>query len=460
MTTLDPHNVAAWTEQPYEELHALSHSEISDVQQEALRVRFESLCPQLAALDKLATQQGVSRVEELDDVLPVLFDHRVYKSYPLSLIEKRQFARLSAWLNRLTTHNLISIPLDGVDSVDEWLTRLDEHGMIIGHSTGTTGKLSFIPRSRTEWAAWRTDHFESLRLAMGLDMRTEKIHNFAAGYRYGHQMMAKQGMLFGAETAGGEACRHMLYDYRLSSDLLSLAGRMHAAEERGELDQLQIDPRLLEERKQLIEAARHREEDLQHWFEKLVVEFRGQKVLVGGTSADMVRLALKGKEVGLRVEFAPGSVLAIGGGFKGFKDAPANWKEVLHEFFGIQKMASFYGMSEMIAANPICDAGFFHVAPYTIPILLNEDAERLPAAGTQTGRMAFYDLLAETYWGGFISGDRVTITFDDDCTCGLRSPRVHSDITRFADLAGGDDKITCAGTAKAYNDFMDYVGGA
>jgi hypothetical protein len=460
MTSLDPQNVAAWTERPLAELLALSAADVRDLQREALTRRFETLRPRLEALDKLAGQQGVDRVHDVDDVLPVLFDHRVYKSYPLSLIEKRQFPRLTAWLNRLTTHGLTDVPLDGVNSVDDWLSRLDEHGMIMGHSTGTTGKLSFIPRSRAEFPAWRNDHFASLLMASGLDFRKEKIHNFAAGYRYGHQMMAKQGMLFGAETAGGEDYRHMLYDYRISSDLLSLAGRMHAAEERGELDQLDIDPRILEERKQLIEAARHREEDLQLWFEKLAVEFRGQRVLVGGTSADMVRLAMKGQEEGLRVEFAPGSVIAVGGGFKGFKDAPANWKELLRGFFGITKMASFYGMSELIAAAPICGAGFYHIAPYTIPILLDEDANRLPAEGTQTGRMAFYDLLAETYWGGFISGDRVTITFDEDCPCGLKSPRIHQDITRFADLAGGDDKITCAGTAKAYESFMDYVSGA
>lgn len=460
MVSLDPQNVAAWTEQPLEELLALTADDVRSAQQEALRLRFDSLRPQLEPLDKLAAQQGVDRIEEIDDVLPVLFDHRVYKSYPLSLIEKRQFPRLTAWLGRLTTHDLTAIPLDGVNSVDDWLTRLDEHGMIVGHSTGTTGKLSFIPRSRTEWPAWNNDHFQSLRLSMGLDMTKEKIHNFQAGYRYGHQMMAKQGMLFAAETAGGEAYRHMLYDRRLSSDLLSLAARMHAAEERGELDQLQIDPKLLEERKQLIDDSRNREEDLQLWFEKLAVEFRGQKVVVGGTSADMVRLAMKGQEVGLKVEFAPGSVIATGGGFKTFKGAPANWKELLHEFFGIQKMASFYGMSELIAGAPYCDAGFYHIAPYTIPLLLDEEANRLPATGTQTGRFAFYDLLAETYWGGFISGDRVTMTFDEPCACGLVSPRVHPDITRFADLPGGDDKITCAGTAKAYEDFMDYVSGA
>jgi len=30
-------------------------------------------------------------------------------------------------------------------------------------------------------------------------------------------------------------------------------------------------------------------------------------------------------------------------------------------------------------------------------------------------------------------------------------------ITHFAEMEGGDDKISCAGTAQAYNDFMDFV---
>ena len=460
MTTLDPHDVAAWTELPAEELLAFSAADVRGVQLEALRLRFDDLRKQVSALDKLAAEQGVERIAQFDDVLPVLFDHRVYKSYPLSLIEKRQFPRLTAWLNRLTTQDLNAVSLEGIDSVDDWITRLDENGMIIGHSTGTTGKLSFVPRSRTEWPAWCNDHFEMVRFVTGIDMRHEKVHNITAGYRYGHQMMAKQGMLFCAESPGGEADRHMLYDFRLSSDLLSLAGRMHAAEERGELDQLHIDPKLLQDRKQLIEAAQHREQDLERWFTTLARELRGQKVVVGGTSADMVRLAMTGIEKGIDVDFAPGSVLAVGGGFKGFKDAPTNWRDFLREFFGINKISSFYGMSEMIGACPICDAGFYHIAPYTIPILLDADAKPLPAEGTQTGRMAFYDLLAETYWGGFISGDRVTITFDDECPCGFNSPRIHQDIARFSELEGGDDKITCAGTAKAYNDFMDYVSGA
>jgi len=251
----------------------------------------------------------------------------------------------------------------------------------------------------------------------------------------------------------------MLYDYPLSSDLLSLAGRMQAAEERGELDQLEIDPRILEERKQLIEASRHRAEDLERWFAKLAEEFRGQRIRVGGTSADMVRLALKGREQGVVCQFAPGSILMVGGGMKGFKDAPANWQQILKEFFGVDRIRSMYGMSECMPTAPKCSEENYHLMPYVIPIVLDENAVPLPREGVQTGRLALYDLLAETYWGGFISGDRVTIHWDDACACGWKSPRIAPDIVRFSELEGGDDKITCAGTAKAYSDFMDYVSG-
>lgn len=459
-TVLDPEDVAAWTAQPFEELFSLSRADVEGPQREVLIRRFEALRPTVNALDKLASRQGVDRIDTVDDVIPVLFDHRVYKSYPLSLIEKRQFTRLTAWLRRLTQHDITRVPLDGVNSVDDWLCRLDEHGMIIGHSTGTTGKLSFIPRSQTEWPAWKNVHFEVLRAAVGVDVRQVKIPSFSSGYRSGHQMMTKMGRLFAQDQAGGDESRHMLYDYPLSSDLLSLAGRLQSAEERGELDKLQIDPRLLEERKQLIEASRHRDDDLQRWFAKLAEEFRGQRVRIGGTSADLVRLALKGQETGVVCEFAPDSILVAGGGMKGFKDAPADWEQLIKDFFGINRICSMYGMSECMGTAPLCSAGYFHFLPYTIPIVLDSDAVALPREGVQTGRLALFDLLAETYWGGFISGDRVTIHWDYACECGWTGPRIERNIVRFGELEGGDDKITCAGTAKAYSDFMDYLSGA
>ena len=179
---------------------------------------------------------------------------------------------------------------------------------------------------------------------------------------------------------------------------------------------------------------------------------------IGGVPADLTRLALKAEERGFHCEFAPDSVVIIGGGMKAYKDAPVDWQDRILSFLGAQRLNAQYGMSEISAQAPQCREGFYHFLPFTRPVILDEDFVPLPREGTQTGRIALFDFLAETYWGGFISGDRVTIHWDD-CGCGWPSPRVGSDIVRFAELAGvEDDKITCAGTVKAYSDFMDYVG--
>ncbi len=454
---LDPRDVAAWAATPFERLFALSSREIEAPQLEALNHRLEQLRPHVSALDSLAARQGISRAASFDEAAPLLFDHRVYKSYPISLIERRQFDRLTVWLRRLTKHDVTKIPLDGVRSVDGWLERLDEHGMIMLHSTGTTGKLSFFPRSRDEWPAWQDAFFESTRAATGVDRRTEAIPTFYPGYRSGHTTGTKAQRLFSEASAEGDEGRHCLYDYKRSSDLLSLAARLRQAEERGELDALDIDPELLEERAKLIEAGRNRQQDLQRWFTKLAEEYRGQRVRVTGVTADLVQVALTGREQGFKCEFAPGSVLFAGGGLKGLRDVPPDWEKVVTEFFGIDRLSSMYAMTESMGFPPLCTAGYYHFFPYTIPLLLDADGNVLPREGVQTGRLGLFDLLAESYWGGILTGDRVTMYWEQDCACGWKGARIDKGITRFSELEGGDDKITCAGTEQVYSEFMDYV---
>lgn len=456
-TVLDPHHPATWAALPYEAVQHLDPGSVEAAQLEAMLLRFRRLRPAVSALDKLATSQGVDDPHTIADLLPAFFDHRVYKTYPLSLLEKRQYDKLTTWLQRLTTHDLSSIPLDELHSIDDWMQRLDDHGMLIGHSTGTTGKLSFIPRSRTEWPAWQDSYFEMMRAGQGIDFRQEVLPNFSPMYRTGHQMMIKMQHLFAEASKGGEANRHVLYDYSMSSELLSMAARMQAAEAKGELDRLQIPAALLKEREEHIARSRTREHDLEQWFLRMVNEYRGQRVKLGGTQADVVKLMMRGKELGVTCDFAPGSVLMATAGMKGFKGAPDDWRDQVRAYFGIERISAAYGMSECTGTAPLCEHGYFHFFPYTVPILLDEEGQQLPKVGVQVGRMALFDLLAETYWGGFVSGDQVTMHFDGTCECGWRGPRIEDHIRRFADQEGGDDKISCAGTAQAYNDFMDYV---
>jgi hypothetical protein len=454
---LSPQKPGAWPSLRHEYLLGLSRRDYEPIQLEALRGRLNALKDGVAALHRLLDRQGTRQIESFGDALPLFFDHRVYKSYPLSLIETRDFSRLTAWLGRLTTHDLSKLDLSGLKTVDDWLARLDEAGMMIGHSTGTTGKLSFIPRSRTEWPAWDVAYTEATRATSGVDSKRDFVPTFFPGYRGGHHMMLMMLSLFNIPGAGGAENYHTLYQTSVSSDLMSLAGRMQSAEDRGELNQIGLDPALLRAREAMIAQGRRREQDMEAWFNKLITEFRGKRVKIGGSYADLVRVAQSGTARGVKCEFGPGSFIMSGGGMKGFKDAPVDWEGLIKRFFGIDKIFSVYGMSECMGIAPLCSQNFYHFMPHTIPILIDKDAQELPREGVQSGRLALFDLLAETYWGGFISGDQVTMHWQEDCVCGWKGPRIEKTITRYAEMEGGDDKITCAGSAQAYNEFMDYV---
>ena len=57
--------------------------------------------------------------------------------------------------------------------------------------------------------------------------------------------------------------------------------------------------------------------------------------------------------------------------------------------------------------------------PWVIPFVLDpETSELLPRRGVQTGRFAFFDLAADSHWGGLMTGDEIEIDFDAQCGCG------------------------------------------
>ena len=94
-----------------------------------------------------------------------------------------------------------------------------------------------------------------------------------------------------------------------------------------------------------------------------------------------------------------------GGGDKGYV-LPDNWKETIFEGLGFDRAYELYGMSELMSGCPQCEHGNYHISPVVIPFVLDPiSGEALPRSGEQTGRFAFLDLLPETFWGGFVSGD-------------------------------------------------------
>jgi hypothetical protein len=112
-------------------------------------LRFDELRDRIPTLQALAGEQKIERIERPDDVVPLLFQHSVYKSYPVSLLVKNKFSALTKWLDRLTTHDLAGVDVSGCESVDEWLDVLDaETPVKVAYSSGTAGSMSFLPRAQ------------------------------------------------------------------------------------------------------------------------------------------------------------------------------------------------------------------------------------------------------------------------------------------------------------------------
>src|SRR5690349_21479761 len=86
--------------------YAAHHVPLTDLpvmQLSALAQRFDSLRNRVGALQALADERGIYEIETLNDVVPLLFPHTMYKSYPASLLENDRYDLLTRWLNRLTT---------------------------------------------------------------------------------------------------------------------------------------------------------------------------------------------------------------------------------------------------------------------------------------------------------------------------------------------------------------------
>src|SRR5439155_18797805 len=130
---------------------------------------------------------------------------------------------------------------------------------------------------------------EMRRTLLGFDPRKERLPSCLAGYRRRHYAF---GVGLNGILNDSNGPRYSLYDHELSADLLSLAARLQAADAGGE--KLEIDPQVIEQRDKLIEFNRTREQAMEQWLTQLA-DHRGQRVVVGGTAADLTQAALKGR---------------------------------------------------------------------------------------------------------------------------------------------------------------------
>jgi hypothetical protein len=451
-------------EESVTKMHSMARDDLEEMQREAMIERFAEHRESIELVRKLAGRLGITAVDKFDDVVPLLFSHTAYKSYPAALLDNGRWDLLTRWLDKLTTYDLSAVDVDGCASIDAWLDRLESQTPLeIVTSSGTTGTFSIIPKDDPitvqGMRIWKMMVFQTFGKEPAEDERNPVVDVIWPNFSEGRFGMTRMVPWMKREFTGGDESRfHALYSGAMDTDLMFLANRMRAAAARGELDRLELDPKLAARKDEFIALQQRQMTEVPEFLTRLTTELRGKRVFMTNTYNLMYNLAAAGLAEGGRADFAPNSAILTGGGAKG-QVLPEGYMDVIREFYGGIRIQEGYSFSEHNGVHFACDENRYHLQPWVIPFVLDPDSsEPLPRAGRQTGRFAVYDVINQSHWGGVITGDEVTLDWDEQCPCGRTSLALEHDITRFSEKKGGEeDKISCAATHEVQNEAIDFL---
>ena len=420
--------------------------EIEPMQISAVNDVFQQRRKQIPLVGRRAEDAGITEVRSLADLVPLLFAHTTYKSYPISFVEQARWDRMLQWLNTLSVADTIKVDVSGVKNIDEWLERLWAEGHMVLSTSGSSGKCSFLNHTRGD-SDLKKRHF---KYSVGWPFVRSSPDRpvFWLGPLEGPNSNVEAGK-FTVENWGRPGKIYALTDQPLRMSEVSKMAAMRKRLADGTATPNEIAE--FEEESRVKGAAGM---DSMRRLADAVIDHRHEPIYVTGQWGQAMMIVERGRDRGIPDgEFHPKSIVSPGGGIKGIK-LPPDYKEQIAAFFGDVLRPGSYGMTEMAQVHPTCEANRYHRPPGLIWLILDKSGERLvtPADGRDgvvEGRFAFFDLVYEGRWGGTITGDKVTVDFSDRCPCGRPGPTLVDNITRYATV-GEDDHIGCAGTIDGY----------
>jgi hypothetical protein len=129
----------AATDNPFEK----SADDLLPMQLAATQERFADRVQKIKLLQNRAETVGIGKINSLADLVPLLFAHTAYKSYPEDWLFEQKWNRMARWLATVSTHP-VAPPAGEIDGLDNWLEQLEEQGHYVSCSSGTTGKCAML----------------------------------------------------------------------------------------------------------------------------------------------------------------------------------------------------------------------------------------------------------------------------------------------------------------------------
>jgi hypothetical protein len=420
---------------------------------------------QIAALDECLTERrgairllghradeaGISHITSLADMVPLLFPHTAYKSYPESFLADQRWDRLGKWLATISPYPVAAADMAAIQDIDDWIDQLQAAGNFISCSSGTTGKSAMLIASEKDMDWSRVDTVNVFVWGSGVEPRQDrKLIGCAPVATVPKNVIIGEAQYTAFANPAWPRWVYPVPPITVGALTAMVVMRKKLADGTAGPDEIAAFEATSAERQALLDRA------ITLTAEEIIAN-RDKKLMVAGLWSGLYAVAKVVRERGYSAaDFDPDNAIYVGGGLKRAQ-LPADYQQFVHETFNIpaDRLFQNYSMQELNSGMPKCrKGGRYHIPPWVVPFLLDEAGETLLPMSDNvhvsevTGRAAFFDLSLDGRWGGVITGDRISIDFGP-CSCGNKGPSVRDDIVRYADLKG-DDKIGCAGTVDAY----------
>ena len=187
-----------------------SAADLRETQVAALDERFQERKERIKLLGHRAREAGVTEIRGREDMVPLLFPHTVYKSYPESFLIEERWDRLGRWLSTVSPYPISPIEISDVTGIDDWVERLQAKGHYVSCSSGTTGKSAMLVASDRDMDWSRTDTVNVFSWGSGaLPTRDRRMMGLAptAAVPKNQVIGEAQQAAFGDPPSNGSGCR-------------------------------------------------------------------------------------------------------------------------------------------------------------------------------------------------------------------------------------------------------------
>ena len=421
--------------------------ELRETQLAALDERFQERKDRIKLLGHRAREAGIAEIRRREDMVPLLFPHTVYKSYPESFLIEEQWDRLGKWLGTVSpTRSARSRPSD-ITGIDDWIERLAAKGHYVSCSSGTTGKSAMLLASERGHGLVAQGHGQCLFLGLGRAAGPGPADDRPCA----HRSVPKNLVIGEAQQAAfGDPAKER---FRLPIPPITVGSLTKMVVLRKKIADGTALPEELAEFEQ---TSRERQEALEAAMiagAEALIRYRDEKLYISGLWNALYQVAKIVRDMGYSPRiFTPTTASMSAAG----SSAPSCHRTIRNSSTrrSTSRPAGTSRTTPCRSSIPACPSAS-RAAGITCrrgwcPSSWTRKARRCCRTRPARSRVAPPSSISRSTGAGAESSPATrSPSISVPAPVAAKSPSVRNNIVRYADIQG-DDKIGCAGTVDAY----------